>query len=1056
IDDLKSAPLGEKGYNQLLYDWFISDKDIKTQLQEVKAGAADIKSDTGDLKSDTADLKSDTADLKSYTEDIKSETALIPGIREDISHMKNFYSSTQLKASLINQLTKSDFNSLIKFLCKSFHPNTRQWVLDEVKTFVYGDESQPCEMIVITAGPGMGKSTIAAKICQTYKELGCLAGCHFFQFSNSTRNDPRLLLQSIASQMCDTVPGYGEALERKLHTNLGKDISDMDCEGLFTVLLEEPCQKLKFKDSFVFVLDAIDECCSNLKHELQDILKNKLSLLPSWLRFVITTRPPPSFNAIKAKKSIFIDPRDPKNKLDIEVFFRANLRDIDEESRVMEQLVKVSGGLFLVAFFLIDEMQRENIFSPSELMVIFPRGLSSVYEKYFERLRTVLLPYITEEEGFFRMLEAVVASKNPIPLKMMYSILGLKSVSEILRGKRKTRSDALSQLHSLFPVENDHVSVFHKTVVDFLILEEKEQDFNISVGKMSKNGGEKLSDEAAYIQGVSIKVPDSRSHEEGESLATRNEKRDHNKPLNTVCTEEPPKNHDFEVSTDDGNKVLVNQCYEVLSDILNGKKDLNKPLDLTDSEEYALRFAWLPSTDTLLTKEKNYQKLRNYYTFVAYTFSDLFNKRDADKISDKLLRDTISQIIGCFKDKHDKESCPFRTNPNFGCCIEMVLNAVCERNGSETETSQNPLTVLKKHNLSYFLRESIAVDPRAEENQTVSQTLACENGFVLSLTNGRNTEIHMYQLNGTYVAKTSFQGNRKIILSSNYRFIVVIEEMVKGEIEILDATTLDLVSSFQSPNVIRSYHVYGNQPWYIVIRCFNNKIYVMEGETGQMSSAPIAVDQYVDVIAVSALGHILLGETWKSSSSKNAEAMFTDDDGNFLEEIHWQWPVTKTVVNNVVIRYHRLILFHLPKSEKRVPIYPRKTNHCTCSVNRQYVTLDCGSTFSDDGELLAFIYKCSIFIFETSSNSLYQQVYIGPGFAGHPNKIVFFSATYVVISNSRRIAFINIKTNKIEHRFFMQDCQEFHFVPRKQGEPFTLIGFFEIPSLTKYELYNLM
>ncbi|XP_031574839.1 E3 ubiquitin-protein ligase DZIP3-like [Actinia tenebrosa] len=90
IDDLKSSPLGEKDYNQLLYDWYISDKDVKIQLEDLKSDlksdTTDLKSDTADLKSDTADLKSDTANIKSDTTDLKSDTA---DIKSDTTDLKS-------------------------------------------------------------------------------------------------------------------------------------------------------------------------------------------------------------------------------------------------------------------------------------------------------------------------------------------------------------------------------------------------------------------------------------------------------------------------------------------------------------------------------------------------------------------------------------------------------------------------------------------------------------------------------------------------------------------------------------------------------------------------------------------------------------------------------------------------------------------------------------------------------------------------------------------------------------------------------------------------------
>jgi hypothetical protein len=257
--------------------------------------------------------------------------------------------------------------------------------------------------------------------------------------------------------MCDTVPGYRDALEKKLQTNLGKNITEMNCEELFTVLFEEPLHKVKFdysiRKTFVVVLDAIDECCSDLKHKLQEVLRDKLSLLPSWLPFVLTTRPPPSFSALESKNNVVIDSKSQQNKLDLERFFKANFENTDDESTVIEQLAEMSDGLFLVAFFVIDHVQKEKITSPSKVIGNFPHEISSVYEKYFERVKTVL----SQDERFFKMLTAIVASKDPIPIEMVYSILGLKG--EVPRTERKTRKAALNLLHSLFPVENDHVTV---------------------------------------------------------------------------------------------------------------------------------------------------------------------------------------------------------------------------------------------------------------------------------------------------------------------------------------------------------------------------------------------------------------------------------------------------------------------------------------------------------------------------------------------------------------------------------------------------------------------
>ena len=69
--------------------------------------------------------------------------------------------------------------------------------------FTTDDESRA---LLLTAGPGFGKSVFAAKVCELFKEKDQFAACHFCDFSNSNLNDPMLMLESLASQMCENVP----------------------------------------------------------------------------------------------------------------------------------------------------------------------------------------------------------------------------------------------------------------------------------------------------------------------------------------------------------------------------------------------------------------------------------------------------------------------------------------------------------------------------------------------------------------------------------------------------------------------------------------------------------------------------------------------------------------------------------------------------------------------------------------------------------------------------------------------------------------------------------
>ena len=76
----------------------------------------------------------------------------------------------------------------------------------------FGNEQQKSRIFLLTVGPGFGKSVFAAKVCEDFKKNGKLAACHFCDFDNSNLRNPLLMLQSLASQMCENVDGFKENL----------------------------------------------------------------------------------------------------------------------------------------------------------------------------------------------------------------------------------------------------------------------------------------------------------------------------------------------------------------------------------------------------------------------------------------------------------------------------------------------------------------------------------------------------------------------------------------------------------------------------------------------------------------------------------------------------------------------------------------------------------------------------------------------------------------------------------------------------------------------------
>ena len=222
IDELKVAPLSpeEKSYVEKLMEW--KEKE-DTLLEKMK-----------DFQSQMVDMRAEVKELKGT---LRS------------SNISN-----------LDQLTKFDFKGKIDDLCEKFQEGTRQWFFDELSSWFADEKSR---VMILSAGPGIGKSVLSAKVCQDYSKRGKLAGRHFCDFRKSNYSKPSNILQSLASQMCDNVDGFSEELTEILGRNHSLDsLSDA-----FTVLLNEPLHALDRHEPMLIVVDALDESKTDGKSE---------------------------------------------------------------------------------------------------------------------------------------------------------------------------------------------------------------------------------------------------------------------------------------------------------------------------------------------------------------------------------------------------------------------------------------------------------------------------------------------------------------------------------------------------------------------------------------------------------------------------------------------------------------------------------------------------------------------------------------------------------------------------------------------------------------------
>ena len=528
IDGLKAEGGGEQDYLNVSLEWADSEQDINTWLKNIhqmqlklittlEDGALNLEElrhaqnalrQTHDVTVEAVkvalkghqELRATHQESMSHNSQAKTSQAG-DEIRESIQEVKQEVKSLKKKPrtehadEVLRTIVKFEFKGDIEYHAEKFQEGTREWIFKSIEKWL-DDRSSPHRAMVISGNPGTGKTVISAVVSQRMQKAGILAGSHFCQHNNSRYRDPSLMLQSLACHLCQAMPSYKDTLVEQLSRNMGEGLKSMGVEELFALLFKEPLSTVQDPGrNTLIVIDGLDESEYQGRNELLHVISNHFSMLPVWIRILITTRPERSITeALRHLKPIELEQKQEENLDDIRTLFEIQLsHKIGEEHKdiLLKELVKKSEGLFIYAYFIVDFIQKNvSILTPDQLESVLPSGISSVYLSYFKRLENELCKELNaDEEHFLRFLCALTASREPLPVEFIAKILypGEKS----LTAQRKVNK-AICCISTLLPVREGRLHFFHKSIKDWLraSLPYEQHDFTVD----EKEGHAVLSD----------------------------------------------------------------------------------------------------------------------------------------------------------------------------------------------------------------------------------------------------------------------------------------------------------------------------------------------------------------------------------------------------------------------------------------------------------------------------------------------------------------------------------------------------------------------------------
>ena len=426
LDELKETPLtpDEDVYVEQLKEWRKKDEELTEICLEINA---DVKK-----------LEATVAKLQQELEQKYPD-------RENVSDVDN--------------LGNCDFTATIKQLSNKFLPGTRQWLFDKLNSW-FTDKHSDSTVMIVTAGPGVGKSVFSAKVCRMYAELELLAACHFCQYNKSDYRNPLIIIQSLASHMCLNVKGFKEKLENQLKRSHSREtITDS-----FRVLINDPLFALEEREPMLLVIDALDESEFKGKSEFLELISDEFPNLPKWIKILVTSRPElPVQEKLKHLNPIHVAFYETQNIEDLQKYLRTSLPFVCDDDHVFESLAWRCQGSFLYAYYTQLELkQRKTQLTRENIFELVPKGIGDFYQKQFKHLKNQLNKLGPTEVTLKRFLVVLVAA-GPLPLSLLPECLGLPDDAEY-----ELREKINEIMSSILPVFDDCLTIYHKSLRDWL------------------------------------------------------------------------------------------------------------------------------------------------------------------------------------------------------------------------------------------------------------------------------------------------------------------------------------------------------------------------------------------------------------------------------------------------------------------------------------------------------------------------------------------------------------------------------------------------------------
>ncbi|XP_071178055.1 protein TANC2-like [Mytilus edulis] len=349
-----------------------------------------------------------------------------------------------------------DFDSYVENL-HSQSIVSRKWLVGIINEELASSEKG----IILTAEMGYGKSSIVSSIVCAKQSSEWhvirknVLAHHFCRYDSIRSTNAAYFIRNIASAIVNRYPGLGHLIlmdEIANHILYGSRCSEDPILCLEKAILN-PLKNKWNNYQFVIIIDAIDECNSEEKHNILELLYRQIDNFPPNIKFIFSSRNIEQvLRKFKDLKSIQLTTYI-ENKYDILEYIGKISNYAKSQVNLLSNVAR--GNFLYVKLFLqscekLEECDFRNI----------PSSLEKIYEMNFERAFDAKSSLFEE---FMPIFEVLCTMTKPMKEEQIFEVANISSES-----KRKIERVIGNELGHFIITNDGYLSFLHKTIADFL------------------------------------------------------------------------------------------------------------------------------------------------------------------------------------------------------------------------------------------------------------------------------------------------------------------------------------------------------------------------------------------------------------------------------------------------------------------------------------------------------------------------------------------------------------------------------------------------------------